>query len=1019
MISFVKSIFITSALVLTALFMGNIAHAQVNPISSFTIIDNNTNSPRATIVYNTGSTPNATLQFSRIDVTGTETNVGTLIAGLGTGSQTNTIPMNFGGSLTAGSYTAKATLTMPNGDIFIEIAGFTIPATSTINPPTISSYTATATSANSGTGALNFAMPQTGGTIQFYLDTTAGKTGVVSGSPASVSATDQSAQKTFSSLQPNTTYYTYALITANNGQSATSSEQSFKTQASTPAPNPTPSPNPNPTPSPNPTPPDEPAFTIGSVSTSSQDPESVISGSVTFNLAGVSAPYGYFILSLDVLTQTELDNAINNATGSQATGTQNVLETRRIALTPSQTQAGVLFTGLSAATDYVLTFAIPDGSATIPSRRALFSTTGGTCTVEDFLASKRGLQQNFDDDNRFTVEFAFRTSNCAGKSITYTLMQGYNENKVEANMGLRSFYASQNEETFVVTLKAGEDACDISTKSCATSLKITDDVTTYETIAPSSATAPPKFPWYVGHNLDDTANTLWEVVSEVSAGTNYNLQNAIQNHGQGYATGGEKCLLHKVSGFPQGSNTFSNASPLAVTLTFQGNHCRGKTMDITLVEVDTVWNNAISALDDRTIVFPENEIVQIYLKAGEDECSTGETCTYALEIDDDSSGVIKTYNTSNPNFKWKLEYSCDGDCDQKWFFQRIEPNQNSGGILIDTVEYGTDPNCIDKDGNALENCYGLLAPLPGLTRIDGNITLSQYINTLVQIAIGLIGLLAFAMIIVGGLQYMSTDAINDKTEGRKTILGAILGLLLALGSFVLLNTINPDLTRLEPDIHAVSVDFVGGDAVISPENLGNYGQIKSPVTGVYCPLSGGASELEQIVNSLNGKVSYRFGGKNLEGTPPYSQETTAKYKEKCNNDLCLDCTGFAQYVLHCAGMLDMDSRIALATRGTATIFNSAIEIGGFSNDGDTWFIYAKGSDEESLIELEPGGILGWKPPSDEKPGHAIIYLGEGKTAESTNGKNDAGKKGNSVRINNLKSTSFYNKKAITHYLPMN
>jgi hypothetical protein len=49
------------------------------------------------------------------------------------------------------------------------------------------------------------------------------------------------------------------------------------------------------------------------------------------------------------------------------------------------------------------------------------------------------------------------------------------------------------------------------------------------------------------------------------------------------------------------------------------------------------------------------------------------------------------------------------------------------------------------------------------------------------------------MIVMGGIQYMTSDLISSKEAGKEQITHAILGLLLALGAFIILNTINPKL----------------------------------------------------------------------------------------------------------------------------------------------------------------------------------------------------------------------------------
>jgi hypothetical protein len=49
------------------------------------------------------------------------------------------------------------------------------------------------------------------------------------------------------------------------------------------------------------------------------------------------------------------------------------------------------------------------------------------------------------------------------------------------------------------------------------------------------------------------------------------------------------------------------------------------------------------------------------------------------------------------------------------------------------------------------------------------------------------------MIVMGGIQYMTSELVSGKAAGKETIMQAILGLLLALGAYAILNTLNPDL----------------------------------------------------------------------------------------------------------------------------------------------------------------------------------------------------------------------------------
>lgn len=89
-----------------------------------------------------------------------------------------------------------------------------------------------------------------------------------------------------------------------------------------------------------------------------------------------------------------------------------------------------------------------------------------------------------------------------------------------------------------------------------------------------------------------------------------------------------------------------------------------------------------------------------------------------------------------------------------------------------------------------------LAEIPGVTDQSTAQDTSRFFSGAFRLGITIAGFLAVIMIAVGGLQYMSTDTIYGKSEGRERITYAILGLLLILFSWILLATINPDIVSL-------------------------------------------------------------------------------------------------------------------------------------------------------------------------------------------------------------------------------
>ena len=97
----------------------------------------------------------------------------------------------------------------------------------------------------------------------------------------------------------------------------------------------------------------------------------------------------------------------------------------------------------------------------------------------------------------------------------------------------------------------------------------------------------------------------------------------------------------------------------------------------------------------------------------------------------------------------------------------------------------------EKDSTIKSDVYTFLAPLTKEKTAPTNI--GDYFNWILTVGIGLCGVLAVVMFVIGGIQYMGDESIFGKTKGREQMFSALLGLLIALGSYALLNTINPNL----------------------------------------------------------------------------------------------------------------------------------------------------------------------------------------------------------------------------------
>ncbi len=101
--------------------------------------------------------------------------------------------------------------------------------------------------------------------------------------------------------------------------------------------------------------------------------------------------------------------------------------------------------------------------------------------------------------------------------------------------------------------------------------------------------------------------------------------------------------------------------------------------------------------------------------------------------------------------------------------------------------------------------YCLLEPLVvgGVSKPSVNI--ATYLKEMFKIGIGLAGVFAVFMIIIGGFQYVTAESIGGKGSGREKIEGALWGLGLALGSFLILNTINPQLLEFSAGLEPIVV----------------------------------------------------------------------------------------------------------------------------------------------------------------------------------------------------------------------
>ena len=141
--------------------------------------------------------------------------------------------------------------------------------------------------------------------------------------------------------------------------------------------------------------------------------------------------------------------------------------------------------------------------------------------------------------------------------------------------------------------------------------------------------------------------------------------------------------------------------------------------------------------------------------------------------------------------------------------------------------------------------YRLLEPLPGMESPNFDVreesgAFGAYINLIIKLVIGICAVLAVVMIVVGGFQYMTSELISSKEEGKERIRNALFGLLLALGTFLILQEINPNLLNINPKLGDadVTVTIEEVEQVINFNNGGRFsgggGALPKEITDTIC-----------------------------------------------------------------------------------------------------------------------------------------------------------------------------------------
>jgi hypothetical protein len=245
-------------------------------------------------------------------------------------------------------------------------------------------------------------------------------------------------------------------------------------------------------------------------------------------------------------------------------------------------------------------------------------------------------------------------------------------------------------------------------------------------------------------------------------------------------------------------------------------------------------------------------------------------------------------------------------------------------------------------GKAFADTVTLQAINPNLPGQSGaSSSIGVFIANFYTLALLFAGILAFGAIVYGGVRYAAGRGNpTSESEGRSWITNALLGLLLLVGAYIILYTINPTLVSLTvPNLPALNVasssQGLGNLAPSQPgagnngtaagcsggtcQNLQNDGLTCKPASqqpgGVSsCSAAQGMAATLECIQQNGGAPAFTV----TEAMPP-----TVPHESKCHNDGCCVDT-----VVNSGSCADVQALVNAAQACGATVANEYANCGG-------------------------------------------------------------------------------------------
>lgn len=198
-----------------------------------------------------------------------------------------------------------------------------------------------------------------------------------------------------------------------------------------------------------------------------------------------------------------------------------------------------------------------------------------------------------------------------------------------------------------------------------------------------------------------------------------------------------------------------------------------------------------------------------------------------------------------------------------------QPQKKTLLVLL-TIAFGVIPAV----ALAAAQTYSLLAPLGPLGKDGAPVTMVQYLEGIVLVIIGIAGILTVIKIVICGVQLIGSPSVSQKSESKECITSALFGLLLAISSWIILNTINTQL--LSSDIGLLDLPALpaapapaAGDASLPPDSEGGV-YFRYQAAGANSPITN-SPRYEDLAACTAGKKSELARGSTILKTPAGSE----------------------------------------------------------------------------------------------------------------------------------------------------